>query len=153
MSDEHDLRCFERLAEELQKRLRNCKTERTRDAIQIDVPDEIGVQDLGSDINLGVLLLLTPDHIEIRLPTVDWNTHGSYSGVASSRLWKRLKIEGYISGDISNEEPILDLIHQGIVKRRSEFRRCRKCGEIDEVVAMKRGRCAICANGGVAPIY
>lgn len=156
MNQEPYLRQFERLADELQKDFLfpHCQMERTRDCIQITIPDEIYRKTLGSDHDLGIILLLTPDHIEIRLPIVDW-TQGAYGPVSSSRSWKRLKIDDYATDRLSQEEltSLLDLITQGIEKRRKEFRRCRKCGEVVEVLEMKQGKCETCNNGGVPLVY
>jgi hypothetical protein len=54
--------------------------ERTRDCIQIDCG--------GKE---GIVILVTPEAIELRLPTIEW-TRGAYGPAASSRLWKRVEI-------------------------------------------------------------
>ena|SRR5674476_71373 len=85
--------------------------ERTRDCIQIDC----GGQE-------GIVILVTPEAIELRLPTIEW-TRGAYGPAASSRLWKRVEISKIT--DIELET----LMKETLKKRQSEFRNCRYCGE------------------------
>ena len=53
--------------------------ERTRDAIQLEIDGET-----------GIVLLVTKEALEIRLPTLEW-TGGTHSPAAASRLWRRLE--------------------------------------------------------------
>jgi len=53
------------------------RIERTRDCIQINCGGE-----------KGIVILVTPESIELRLPTVEWTC--VYGPAASSRFWKRV---------------------------------------------------------------
>jgi hypothetical protein len=88
--------------------------DRTRDVIQFEVREEP-----------GLVLLVTPDAIEFRLPTVEW-THGSHGPAPSSRYWKRIKVPD--SGQL-NEKRIQSLIDEARSVRAAEFVICRYCGE------------------------
>src|SRR6187401_2737431 len=52
--------------------------ERTRDVIQLDSGGE-----------RGIVVVVTPEALELRFPTIEW-TQGSYGPALSSRLWKRV---------------------------------------------------------------
>lgn len=52
--------------------------ERTRDCIQIDCGGEE-----------GIVVLVTPEAIELKLPTIEWVS--SYWPATSSRSWKRVE--------------------------------------------------------------
>ena len=84
--------------------------ERTRDAIEITVDDVM---------ENGVVLILTPEALELRLPSMDW-VHPHWS-VPTSRLWKRVKWERI--------EDLYDLVAEAREKRRAEFRECKFCHE------------------------
>ena len=83
--------------------------ERTRDCIQIDC---------GGD--KGIVILVTPESIELRLPTVEW-TMGTYGPAASSRFWKRIR-----ESEVTDEE-LEELLIEALKERLSEFRNCRYC--------------------------
>ena len=63
------------LAERVLVVLPGAMLERTRDAIQFDWGGE-----------QGIVLLVGPEALELRLPTVEW-TKGAYGPARSSRLW------------------------------------------------------------------
>jgi hypothetical protein len=73
-------RNVEKNAERVLALLPKSNVERTRDCIQLNCDGEE-----------GIVVLVTPEVIELRLPTVEW-TMGSYGPAASSRLWKRVQI-------------------------------------------------------------
>jgi len=83
--------------------------ERTRDCIQIDYGGEE-----------GVVVLVTAEAIELRLPTVEW-TMGSYGPAASSRMWKRM--ECHEMDDIELES----LLNDALKQRKKEFQKCNYC--------------------------
>lgn len=83
---------------------------RTRDCIQIDYHGEE-----------GIVILVTAEAIELRLPTVEW-TMGAYGPAASSRLWKR--VEFHEMTDIE----IISLLNDALKQRKSELKECRYCG-------------------------
>lgn len=72
------LRTVEALALRVLERLPSGKVARTRDAIQIDDGEE------------GVCLMITAEHLELRLPSIEW-TCGAYGPARTSVLWKRAK--------------------------------------------------------------
>lgn len=133
-----DRRRFEEIAGELELQLPGCAVSRTRDAIQIDY--------LG---DRGVTLLLTPEYVDVRLPAIDW-TQGSHGPVASSRSWRRYKIRRDRDDGVT---PLLDLVHRGLDKRRSEFRRCRFCGKDVPVEHRTGNACHGCASAHLGIVY
>jgi hypothetical protein len=86
------------------------RVERTRDVIQISYNDE-----------RGIVVLVTAEVFEVRLPTIEW-TCGSYGPVDSSRFWRRIKV-----GDVSDDELNL-ILSKALKARQSQFKRCRYCG-------------------------
>ena len=70
------LRMVERHALRVLQFLPQAKVERTQDAIQITEGDD-----------KGFIVLVTPEAVEFRLPTVEW-TCGAYGPARASRLWK-----------------------------------------------------------------
>jgi hypothetical protein len=82
--------------------------ERTRDCIQIDYEGE-----------KDIVILVTPESIELRLPTVEW-TMGAYGPAASSRFWKHIESK-------TTDEELENLLEEALKKRRSEFKDCQYC--------------------------
>jgi hypothetical protein len=74
---------LEGCAERVLRVLPDAKIERTRDAFQFSDDDEL----------TGVIVLVTAEALELRLPTVEW-TCGAYGPAAGSRLWKRIRWNG-----------------------------------------------------------
>ena len=105
---------------------------RTRDAVQLDAEFEDG----------GVSVLVTPEAVELRLPTVEWTT--GYAGpVASSRLWKRVLWTSIAASD----EQLAALIEQALARRRREYATCRFCrGRVPREHRIGRA-CHGCASG------
>jgi len=123
----------------LELQLPDCKVSRTRDAIQIDYFGD-----------RGVTLLLTPEYVDVRLPTIDW-TQGSHGPVASSRSWRRYKIVRPDTDD--GMTPLLDLVHGGLERRRREFRKCRFCGKEVPVEHRTGDACHGCASEHLGIVY
>ena len=71
-------RTVEHLALLVLKYLPEAEVTRTRDVIQLDHGGE-----------RGIVVLITPEAIEVRLPTIEW-TKGAYGPAKTSRLWKRI---------------------------------------------------------------
>jgi hypothetical protein len=67
----------------------------------------------------GIVALVTPEAIELRLPTVDWV--GSHDPVPSSRLWRRIK-----TAELTDEE-LSGWVSRALAARAREFRECRFC--------------------------
>jgi hypothetical protein len=112
--DPHDrypsdgLRSVEHNAQRVLGLLSDAVVERTRDCIQID-----------SGGDEGIVVLVTAEAIELRLPTVEW-TMGAYGPAAASGLWKR------ISTSVSDAE-LASMLGEAKDARQSEFVRCRFC--------------------------
>lgn len=101
----------EQYARRILEKFPDAHVQRTRDIFQIELWGEE-----------GVVLVLTPEAIELRLPTLEW-THGTHGPVPSSRLWQRHRWGG-LKGDKLWHK--LALAKQ---KREEEFRECRYCGQ------------------------
>ena len=96
-------------AEMIQRLLRDPKRERTRDVIQLTEPDD-----------RGVVVVVTPDSIEVRRPSLEWID--SHRAVPSSRHLARLDIA-------SDEVAIAHAVIAARAAREAEFLRCRFCGD------------------------
>jgi hypothetical protein len=97
----------------LMRVLQVSRTERTRDAFELH---------LGDQEARGVVLIVTAEALELRLPTVEW-TRGAYGPASTSRLWKRVTWR-----DDLTPERVRQLVDAAIAKRRAEFKPCRYCG-------------------------
>lgn len=86
---------------------------RTRDVIQIDI-----------DGDTGIVVLITPEIVELRLPTVEW-TGGAYDPAVSSRRYKRLSL----GSALVDKEVLETAITEALQKREREFIPCRFCGK------------------------
>jgi len=106
------LRRVEQSAMRVLTHLPGGRLERTRDAIQIDQGGEN-----------GIVVLVTAEAVEFRLPTVEW-TRGAYGPAQASRLWKRVKTERL------SDELLESLIRQALDTRAREFRKCKYCREV-----------------------
>ena len=109
------LRRLDRLAVRIMELAPDARLERTRDAYQICSGDED-----------GVVLLVTCEAIEFRLPTVEW-TGGAYGPVGTSRLWKRVSLEKLTTTGELDAEAFFGLLAAAKRKRASEFKKCRFC--------------------------
>lgn len=103
------LRRGDRAALQVMDTLPLADMERTRDVYQFTTADP-----------QGVVVIVTPDSIEVRMPTVEW-TWGYAGPVKSSILWKRRRL------DKLNDEQIHKLILSGVQKRQREFQPCHFC--------------------------
>ncbi|MBL1178846.1 hypothetical protein [Pantanalinema sp. GBBB05] len=113
----------------LLEHLPGAEVERTRDLIQINYN--------GTE---GIVLFVTPEALELRLPTVEW-TAGSYAPKPSSKLWKRLQWNQVWA----NELP--DLLQATLTARRREFRNCRYCHKPFAIEHMfSKTACHSCAS-------
>ncbi len=101
--------------------------ERTRDVFQIEQGGEE-----------GIVVLVTPDALEIRLPTMEW-TQGSYGPASGSRLWKRARW-GRGTNDISG------LLRKAHRAREAEYVACRHCGVRFPPERRVRDACHGCAE-------
>lgn len=108
----YDLRTVETWALLVLDALPGASLERTRDVIQIEWGGES-----------GIVVLVTPEAVELRLPTVEW-TAGAHGPADSSRLWKRVLM------DELEEVNLRDMLHQAHRAREQQFRKCRYCGRL-----------------------
>lgn len=106
-AEEHALRVLEVLP--------SARLERTRDVIQLTWHDTRHDQE-------GLVVVVTAEALEIRLPTVEW-TESAYGPAASSCLWRR-----HLWRDLEEKELPM-LIRKGIQARRKQFATCQHCGE------------------------
>lgn len=113
----------------LLEHLPGAEIERTRDLIQINYN--------GAE---GIVLFITSEALELRLPTVEW-TSGSYAPKPSSKLWKRLQWNQVWA----NELP--DVLQAALTARRREFRNCRYCHKPFAIEYMfSKTACHSCAS-------
>ena len=140
----HDeyLRLFEVLANTLLTILPGATTTRTRDAIQVDYHEE-----------KGITILLTPETLEIRLPTITW-TKGAYGPVPSSRLWKRIPLARFgMPDEASTCDKLQELVRAGLERRNREFKQCRYCKKTFPVEHMTERACHACASRHLGVVY
>lgn len=105
-----ELRSFEQFALRVLDLLPGARVDRARDVIQITQEDE-----------RGIIVIVTPEAVELRLPTTEWV--GPHTPIASSRLWKRVKWDRMSDARLSR---FLESAGQA---RAAEFTRCRFCGQ------------------------
>jgi len=107
------LRRVDRVARLVRSILPDARVEYTRDVYQLIVEGQG-----------GLVVVVTPEAVEIRLPTVEW-TSGYADPVASSRLWKRAFMTSW--DDVETERRLANLIESGRRKRNREIRPCGSC--------------------------
>ena len=105
-----ELQHFERVAADLIREAKYPYAERTREAIQIYC----------EPADIGPVILVTPDAVEFRLPTLAWPHPGIPS--PSSRLWRRVDLDDFDSVDLAS------LLKSARAARRRQFNKCRYCG-------------------------
>ena len=132
------LREFEVIARKIVEILPKSVETRTRDVIQINYRNE-----------KGIVILLTPEAMEIRLPTTDW-TQGAYGPVSSSRLWKRIKFERLFSSD---KNLLTNLLKEGLRIREREFKECIFCKKKYAMEHMTGNYCHSCASKHLGIVY
>lgn len=103
---------------------------RTRDAIQIEHGGE-----------QGIVVLVTAEAVELRLPTVEW-TCGAYGPAPSSRLWKRVRAEALFDGKLE----LGSLLTRARDARAREFRSCKYCRESVAIEHRHGNVCHGCAE-------
>lgn len=104
------MRAVEKMAVEVLAHLKDPEVSRTRDVIQIELGGE-----------KGIVLLVTREALELRLPTIEWP--GPHDPVDASKLWRRVQWD-----DIDPDE-CEDLINAAMKAREQEFIECKYCGE------------------------
>lgn len=129
---------FERWAAQLLQHLPEAKIERTHDAIQLttgDFRDES-----------GLVILLSPDAIEFRLPILIWV--GPHEPAHTSRLWQRL-----VLNELS-ETQLPELITAARFQQKQNFGDCKYCGKRNPSGWMFRSDiCESCAESKLGIIH
>jgi hypothetical protein len=108
-----ELRQFESSALRVLELLPGASVERTRDVIQINFGDFRSEQ--------GIVVILTPEAIELRLPKIDWV--GPHTPVSSSQLWQR------VEWNKSEAVNLAELITSVQKAQQQTFRECKYCGK------------------------
>ena len=93
------------------------KVERTRDVVQIE---HVGRYD-------GIVLIVTKEALELRLPTVEWMC-GAYAPAEASDLWKRVtwkKLKNKSSQ--IDKDKLAEYIETAKEERRKQFAECKYC--------------------------
>lgn len=123
-------RC-ERLALRVLEECREARLSgRTRDVLQMELPS-------GAAENDEITIVITPDHLEVRFPAVEW-PH-PHEPVSSSRLWKRSRLDLIIN--------VTELIVRARKARLAEFVSCRFCGRsVASEAAHDSNVCGSCAE-------
>ena len=133
-----ELRGFESYALQVMELLPGAKVERTRDVIQIDYGDFRDEQ--------GLVVILTPDAIELRLPTIEWL--GPHTPVSSSQLWKR------VNWNKSKKLNLSKLIASAWAAQKQTFGECQYCGKRQPCGWMfKQDVCDSCAEKHLGIIH
>jgi len=109
LRDDGTLTATERRAAQLLELLPEATVERTRDVIQINYRGEE-----------GIVVLVTAEAVELRLPSVEW-TGGAYGPAGTSRLWRR---RTWASLPDDALPPLLEAAQRA---RHREFHTCRYC--------------------------
>ncbi len=132
------LRQFEMYALKIVEQLPGARAERAPDVIQISLGDF-------SD-EKGLVLILTPEAIELRLPTIKWL--GPHTPVSSSQLWKR------VEWDWSKEVDLAELVASAQNAQQQSFRVCKYCGKRKPPGWMfKKEICDSCAERHLGVIH
>ncbi len=108
---------------------------RTRDAIEIRYPE-------GAEADDQLVLLATPEALELRLPDIEW-TRGSYGPAASSTLWRRIPWPEPTARDLT----ALAEAHQ------ARKRPCRHCHRRFVPARMTGSACHACASRFDGVVY
>ena len=104
---------FEQWAAQVSQLLPEAKVDRTTEVIQLttgDFRDE-----------LGVVILLSPEAMELRLPTLNWD--GPYTPVKTSCLWQRLALNELKKSQLPR------LIAEAQAQQQQSFFNCKYCGQ------------------------
>ena len=104
---------FEKWAAQVEQLLPGVTVERTSEVIQLttgDFRDE-----------LGLVILLSPEAIELRLPTLIWD--GPHTPIKTSRLWQRLAL------DDLKESQLPRLMAEAQTQQQQSFCDCKYCGQ------------------------
>lgn len=105
--------------------------QRTRDCFELHVR---------TPQNRFIVIILTPEAIELRFPTIEW-TKGKRRHAPTSRLWKRMRWTEEVS-----TFRILNVVITAMRKREEMFKPCRYCGASFPPELRRRNVCHRCAE-------
>jgi hypothetical protein len=126
-----ELRLFEEYALQILEMLPGACAERTPDVIQINLGDFRDEK--------GIVVIVTPEAIELRLPTLEWL--GPHTPVESSKLWRRLKLNS------SKKFDIAQLITSAQEAQSQTFGVCKFCSQkLPSGWMFRRDVCQSCAE-------
>lgn len=94
----------------------------------------------------GIVVLVTSEAFEIRLPTIEW-TRGTHAPVAVTRIWRRVRAAKI---DITR---LRAAIEEAAAERRNEFSPCRFCGEIVPIEHRLDDVCHGCASQHLGVVF
>ena len=148
--DEHDgLLQVERRAVQVLEDLGEPPFERTRDAFEFTV-HALGAREgtAGVDSFPALLLLVTSEALELRVPVVEW-TRGAYAPILSSRLSRRTMwtTVGGAPGAVAS------LVERAVARRRRALSTCRACGRRIPFPGWRGGECNVCAEESAGRVY
>lgn len=136
--DTHGLLTVEQHAAFVGDLLPGATREQTRDVVQFTESGES---------ETGIVVLVTAEALELRLPTVEW-TCGAYGPVETSRLWKRVKWSSLKNSQLS------ELIEVARQARKREFLLCKFCGKrVPPGHRHSRNVCHGCAARHLGVVY
>jgi hypothetical protein len=107
------LRQVDRVAWVVHRLIPGAHVARTRDVYQFTLPDPG-----------GVVVIVTPEEVQCRLPSVNW-TSGYAGPVDTSILWQSLRIDLVDP----SQKKLLRLIGSTVQRRKDQTRPCALCGE------------------------
>lgn len=133
-----ELRRFEEYALQILEMLPGARAERTPDVIQINLGDFRDEK--------GIVVILTPEAIELRLPTLQWL--GPHTPVASSKLWKRINLDNSKNFDIAQ------LIASAQEAQAQSFGVCKFCSQkLPSGWMSQQDICQSCAEKHLGIVY
>lgn len=133
-----ELRTFEEYALQILEMLPGARAERTPDVIQINLGDFRDEK--------GIVVILTPEAIELRLPTLEWL--GSHTSVRSSKLWKRINLDNSKNFDIPQ------LIASAQEAQAQTFGVCKFCSQkLPSGWMSQQDICQSCAEKHLGIVY
>jgi hypothetical protein len=133
-----ELRTFEEHALQILEMLPGAHAERTPDVIQINFGDFRDEK--------GIVVILTPEAIELRLPTIEWL--GSHTSVRSSKLWKRIDLHNSRNLDMAQ------LIASAQEAQAQTFGICKFCSQkLPSGWMSQQDVCQSCAEKHLGIVY
>ncbi|MCA9880141.1 MAG: hypothetical protein KC442_20245 [Thermomicrobiales bacterium] len=98
------------------------------------------------DALMGVVVLVTAEAFEFRLPTIEW-TYGAYGPYPATRLW------GRFDGENLDSDALHRLLDEAVPARRNEYSTCRFCGENVAAEHRTGDTCHSCATRRLGVVY